>query len=383
MSAASLDRARQAAAALVAVLLVAGPLAACSRTGGAPDEAPPPPPPAEQPLAGAPDAPPPAADDADREPAPTPPPPASVESGPLEAPSAAPAGIVAMAPIPNPPESAPRRSYGSRRHHRVHHRFHAHHHHALSASGVRRAHAAHAGAAPPVRRAAPPLRHSAPVARHAPALRHGERRHAPGHAKHPTAGAVDHAAALLAVQTSLSSEIARTAVLAAPHAGPGVAADVMLNVPASFAETLRTEAGRQGLADVAASAALVARLSGAGYTVLPEGEQRQMIAAGQPTVFHWTVTGQPGARGPLQASVGAQLLGGNGQDRMDLGQVTGARTDDGLGWRIAGVALIVLLVAGGVALLARSRQRPVRRPDDGVIRRREPFTLRDDDRPQA
>ena len=54
-----------------------------------------------------------------------------------------------------------------------------------------------------------------------------------------------------------------------------------------------------------AGARVVDAASGEGYAVTPDVTQSQPLTVGQPTEFHWTVTAQPGARGPLRADVGA------------------------------------------------------------------------------
>ena len=359
---------RSAASAAAALMLAGAGLAGCGREH-APESAPPPPPVVEQPLAGAPDGPPPSYV------APQPPAGAPV----MEAPSAVPPGIVAMAPIPNPPEPEHRARF--HRPHRRMHRFvpatrHARH------RPARRTHmrASPSRMAVATRRAKTPrLRPAAPVhGRHAGASASGAAVAKPDAA----AAASPRADRVAALQTALGSAATSSAVLAAPHFAVNTPADVTLTVPAAFADTLRTEAGRQGLADDAASAALTSRLSGDGYVVIPDAAQRQVIVAGQPTVFHWTATQQPGARGPLQAQLGAQLLGG-GQDVLDLGAVK-AGPNGGAGWKIVGGVLLALVLALVVALFTRSgRTRPAvvaRRRDVGVQR---PFDMGGDEPPVA
>ena len=407
---------RAALCAAAAVLVASSGLAACGRTS-APADALPPPAASDQPLAGAPEGAPPEA--VAPPPAPYGPPPSYAPPGaqanadmgeppPLEAPSAAP-GIVAMAPIPNPPEReagappqrygraySPQRSPQSRRRtvlagERAHARAPRSH-----ARRVVVRHPVHAQAEAPrpaaarASLAAPHLRtvpvRPAPAAQ-SPTTAHRQHLAATHHASHSrtTTTTSSHGAdgssradRVSALQTALGGEVARNAKLDTPHLAPGTAADVTLTAPASFADALRTEAGRQGLADDAASAALVARLSGDGYTVLPEGEQRQTVVAGKPTVIHWTVTAQPNARGPLQAQVGAQLLGG-GQDRLDLGVVKAATAGGDLGWKVVGGVLLALVVGLLIALFARAGRpaRARRRVPDGEVRRHQPFTMED------
>ena len=378
---------RNAAFAAAALLLTAGGLTGCGREH-APESAPPPPIAAEQPLAGAPDS--------------APPPVYVAPQGPppgepmMDAPSAAP-GLVAMAPIPNPPEpERPARRYGRHygRRHRVHlmnaaPAVHRRHRHArrmhvqrmhMQRTRVHRSHAPAAARQAPVARAsAPPMRgrlhhRAAPAA--APASP------AAGPAKPEATVAQPRADRVAALQTALAGAASTSAVLAAPHFQVNTPADVTLTVPASFADTLRTESGRQGLADDAASAALTSRLAGDGYVVIPDASQRQVIVAGQPTVFHWTATQEPGARGALQAQLGAQLLGG-GQDQLDLGVVKAGATG-GVGWRVVGGVLLALVVALIVALFARSgRRTPAvveRRRDVGVQR---PFDMGGNEPPRA
>ncbi len=358
-----------AAAALVLASAVS--LAGCEREA-VPAAAPPPPPPADQPLAGAPEESPAPPVMAQEEPAPlTPsdqPPPPPV----MEAPSAAEPGIVAMAPIPNPPET-PRRTYRAAPAHRASRPYgYTRRVHRVYAAGATYSYAATPARVRPIRHAAAPaMRHAAASpytaaathpaltsvtgaatasARHAAAAtahRHG------GKATPAAASAAPRADRLASLQTTLGGAMASSAKLDTPHFVAGTPADVSLTVPASFAETLRTEAGRQGLADDAASVALIARLAGDGYVVIPDTVQRQMLAAGQPSVFHWTVTQQQGARGPLQAGIGAQLMGGGGQDQLDLGVVKVAQAS-GMGWKVVGAILLLVVLAAIVALIARA-----------------------------
>ena len=383
----------RSAASAAAALMLAGAglgLAGCGREH-APETAPPPPAPVEQPLDGAPEPPPPPVAAPLVEEAPPTPPPAGAD---MEAPSAAP-GIVAMAPIPNPPEEAraPRRyahRYGRHvyavsrpvmRQHRRHVRFA----NTTAPSPVRRMHArpaAHAATTAPTLR---PAMHPAGPA-HAPPHHPAAKTSTSAHRTHSAASAGatttagPRAERVAALQTALSSAVAGSAVLSAPHFSPGAPADVTLSVPAAFSETLRTEAGRQGLADDAASAALTARLSGDGYVVIPDAAQREVVMAGQPTVFHWTATQQAGAKGPLQAQVCAQLLGG-GQDQLDLGVVKAAQAG-GVGWKVVGAILLVLVLGLILALFARSgREKPAvveRRRDLSPQR---PFDMNNDPPP--
>lgn len=381
-----------ASAAAAALMLAAAGLAGCGREH-APETAPPPPAAAEQPLAGAPDAAPPTVYAAPQEPPPGEP--------MMEAPSAAP-GIVAMAPIPNPPEPdhRARRRHARRRTYRLGaapavHRMHPHR---MRSRHVRlhRTHTARRsrGHRTHVATGAAPVRHAstkAPTASAPPMRGHGHRQTStpttvgaskPNANTGANAGASPRTDRVAALQTALAGAATTSAVLAAPHFALNTPADVTLTVPAGFADTLRTEAGRQGLADDAASAALTSRLSGDGYVVIPDAAQRQVIVAGQPTVFHWTATQQPGARGPLQAQLGAQLLGG-GQDQLDLGTVK-AGASGGVGWKVVGGVLLALVIALVVALFARSG-----RNTPAVIERRRaasvqrPFDIGGDEPPRV
>jgi hypothetical protein len=334
---------------------------------------PPPPPPPTAELMGAPEAPPPTAE--------VPPPPAY-------APQAYDQGsVVAMAPIPNPgdPGSEPYYAYPDE-HHRVHARYYAAAPAPYWHGRVHHRYYAYTPAthAPTVRSAAPapvtsaraptaPVHHHVGVAATAAAgagmLAAHPAKRAPTKTvattkstatkstatTNPT-GPTDQAAAVASLQTALSDAVAKTAVLTAPaHFTPNQPAEVSLAIPAGFADTLHTEAQKDGMADQAASVNITALLSGDGYTVLPADTQSGPLAAGQPTTFAWTVTAQPKAKGPLHADVGADLLGG-GSQKLTLGSVQPAGAHASIGARAFGIVLLVLL-AGIVLIWASTRRR--------------------------
>ena len=351
----------EAAAALAALAL-----AACgAEPYPTPAAEPPPPPPPPSALAGAPEPPP-----------PPPPPYARASSAPV---------VIAMAPIPNPPEHP---GYRGRRARRAEAR--------AEARGYRYVAPVHphAYAAAPGRIAVRPAPHRAVVAAIHPA--------APAKAKaKPTlvakakavaqtakakavaaAAAVkaapttavatapegnatsplgDRATRLAALENALAEAIRSNAQLKAPSAfTANQPTDVTLTVPAAFIDTLHDEAMKDDLSDAAASANLTAVLSGDGFAVTPDTTQSQPLTAGQPTTFHWSVTAQQGAKGPLHADVGADLLGA-GSDTLNLGSV---QTDNGLGFlktpKMYGVALLAVLAVLLLAWLARGRSAPTR-----------------------
>jgi hypothetical protein len=166
----------------------------------------------------------------------------------------------------------------------------------------------------------------------------------------------DRATNLASLQTTLTDTVGKTAILTAPASfTANQPVDVSLTIPAAFADTLRTTAQKDGLGDAAASVNMTAILSGDGFSVTPDDTQSVPLAVGQPTKFVWTVTAQPGAKGPLHADVGADLLGG-GSDKLALGSVQKAA---GMGIkltpRVIGASLLVLIAALVVAWLARGR----------------------------
>jgi hypothetical protein len=170
------------------------------------------------------------------------------------------------------------------------------------------------------------------------------------------APAGDRATHLATLQTVLTDSVGKTAILTAPaRFTANQPADVSLTIPAAFHDTLAAEAQKDGLGDAAASVNMTALLSGDGFAVTPDDTQSVQLTAGQPTEFHWTVTAQPGAKGPLHADVGADLLGG-GSDKLSLGSVQKAA---GMGIkltpRVIGASLLVLIAALVVAWLARGR----------------------------
>ncbi len=170
------------------------------------------------------------------------------------------------------------------------------------------------------------------------------------------ASTADRSTRLAALQSALTDAVSKGAVLKAPNRfTANQPADVTLTLPAGFADSLRAEAQKNGLSDAAASANITAVLSGDGFSVTPDETQSQPLTVGQATEFKWTVTAQPGAKGPLHADVGADLLGG-GSDTLALGSVQKAA---GLGVkltpRIVGAAILVLILALVVVWLARGR----------------------------
>ena len=172
----------------------------------------------------------------------------------------------------------------------------------------------------------------------------------------PPASTGDRPTRLAALQSTLTDAVSKGAVLTAPQRfTANQPADVSLTIPAAFADTLRTEAQKNGLSDAAASVNLTAVLSGDGFSVTPDETQSQPLTVGQPTEFRWTVTAQPGAKGPLHADVGADLLGG-GSDTLALGSV---QKQAGFGVkptpRMVGAAILVLILALVVVWLARGR----------------------------
>jgi len=172
----------------------------------------------------------------------------------------------------------------------------------------------------------------------------------------PPAASGDRTANLATLQTTLTDTVGKTAVLTAPaRFTANQPADVSLTIPAGFADTLHGEAQKDGLGDAAASVNMTALLSGDGFSVTPDDTQSAPLTTGQPTEFHWTVTAMAGAKGPLHADVGADLLGG-GSDKLALGSVQKAA---GMGIkltpRVIGASLLVLIAALVVAWLARGR----------------------------
>lgn len=182
---------------------------------------------------------------------------------------------------------------------------------------------------------------------------------APAPAAKPAAAAgnsADRSTRLAATQSALTDAISKGAVLTTPpRFTANTPADVTLTVPAGFYDTVHKEAEKNGLTDAAASVNMTAVLSGDGFSVTPDETQSVPLTVGQPTEFRWTVTAQPGAKGPLHADVGADLLG-SGSDTLALGSVQKA---GGFGPKltpaIIGWAILVLIAALVVAWLARGR----------------------------
>ena len=304
--------------------------------------------------------------------------------------------IVTMAPIPNPPEPAHgyRRGYGWRHHHHYRqmraygppayaapHRHHLHHRHMVYAP-VSHAPMMHRHAAAPpmhVHAAAPAPAKVAPAAVAKPQLakpqlakpkaldHHRHHHHATDAAavaaatggSSNTTGAVNatgsssEADRYQALQQSLHDAFANGAVLTVPaHMEPNQASNVTLTIPADFAQTVRTEAAKQSLAEQAATVNLMASLSGDGYTIVPGEAQSQPLTLNAPTTFTWKVTPTGAGRGALKASARAAV--GEGHD-LALGDKT---TNSGAGTgRVVGIGLLALIA---LVLLGWAAQR--RRP---------------------
>ncbi len=184
---------------------------------------------------------------------------------------------------------------------------------------------------------------------------------APAPAAPAPASGADRSTRLATLQSALTDAVSKTTVLGAPDRfTANQPADVTLTVPKGFADTLRTEAQKDGLSDAAASVNITAVLSGDGFSVTPDETQSQPLTIGQDTVFRWTVTAQPGAKGPLHADVGADLLGG-GSDTLALGSVQkSAGMGVKLNARVVGASILVLIAALVVVWLARGRGGPSR-----------------------
>ena len=175
----------------------------------------------------------------------------------------------------------------------------------------------------------------------------------------PTGG--DRTTKLAALQATLTDAVSKTGVLTTPaRFTANQPADVSLTLPAAFAETMRKEADKQGLSDAAASVNMTSVLAGDGFSVTPDDTQSQPLTVGQPTEFHWTVTATPGAKGPLHADVGADLLGG-GSDTLSLGTVQkNAGMQLKMTPRMLGAGILALIVILVLGWLARGRNTPTR-----------------------
>lgn len=170
----------------------------------------------------------------------------------------------------------------------------------------------------------------------------------------PTAEA---ASKLSALSAALGPVIASRAVLKGVEGlKTGAPGDVSLSVPPDFGDGLRNEAKRAGMADAASSAAITAKLTGDGYAVSPSEAQSQPLMSGKATDFRWTVTKMDAARGPLQAEIGADLLGG-GRQHLDFGAITAkAPASFRLSPRALGVGLLLLVVILAGVLMSGGRR---------------------------
>ncbi len=170
----------------------------------------------------------------------------------------------------------------------------------------------------------------------------------------PATATGDRNTRLAALQTALTDAVGKTAVLTTPSSfAANQPSDVTLTLPTAFADTVKSEAVKQGLADEAASVSLVALLSGDGFAVTPSDEQAVTLKSGQATEYHWTVTAEPNAKGPLHADISANLLGG-ANEKLALGSVQkSAGNGIKLSPQIVGASILVLILAIVVVWLAR------------------------------
>lgn len=163
---------------------------------------------------------------------------------------------------------------------------------------------------------------------------------------------------MAALSAALIPLVKARAVLRADGLKANQPGDVTLTLPPDFADGLRAAAAKNGLTAAAASANLTAALAGDGYAVTPSESRSLPLVAGQATTFKWTVTPAPGAKGPLRASVGADLLGG-GVQHVDLGSVDKAAVAPFRSWtQIIGLTLLALIALVGAALFAGRRRGP-------------------------
>jgi hypothetical protein len=171
----------------------------------------------------------------------------------------------------------------------------------------------------------------------------------------------DRASQLAALEAALGEVIRDEAKLVVPDRfTANQPAEVVLTIPASFAEKLRQEAATNGLANEATSVNLTSILSGDGFAVSPDAAQAQPLTPGRATEFRWTVTAQPGAHGPLHAEIGADLMGA-GSDLLNLGSVE-ASTGGGffVAPRVIGAAILALIALVVIAWLMRRDGAPPR-----------------------
>jgi len=261
-----------------------------------------------------------------------------------------PPDIVAMAPIPNPGDPGSESYYPSRAGgRRVHARLY---------TSPQVKHDEDASATPePLRPKANAPRSSSPAPTGPSAQAETPvQKGAALTASAPPADAKDHASSLAALQSALSDAVSKGAVFSAPTVFvANTPAEVTLTLPASFADTLNSEARKNGLSDASASVNLTALLSGAGFVIVPGEVQAQPLVLGKQTEFRWTITSQPGAKGPLHADVGADLLGA-GSETLALGSLQ-SQTGSGVTPtpRLIGLVILILILGLVGAWLFRGR----------------------------
>lgn len=136
----------------------------------------------------------------------------------------------------------------------------------------------------------------------------------------------------------------------------GQAAQVTLTLPASFAAALSKAAINGGLTTAGGPIDVTAALTGQGYRIEPMEPQSLPLQAGQPLVFHWTVTPSAGARTALRARVCAAAPAGS--EPICIGPVLASKAGFRINSQLLGAALLVVIVGLVIAWLSRDRRAP-------------------------
>ena len=140
---------------------------------------------------------------------------------------------------------------------------------------------------------------------------------------------------------------------------------VSLFLPTGFAAAIRQSASATGLTPADAALDITAALTGSGFRIEPLEPQSQPLLAGQPTVFHWTVTAIAKRHGSLRADICAAVPAGS--QPICIGPVLAARPGFHPNSQTLGAALLALIVGLVVVWLSRGQRTP---PSRSIAARR-------------
>ena len=205
-----------------------------------------------------------------------------------------------------------------------------------------------------------------PGADPAPAVRPAAAPAPPVLAGQPADPAFDRGAAIATFQAAALKALNQGAQLTLPAK---IEVDqpfqVSLVLPTGFTAAIRQSASATGLTPADAALDVTAALTGSGFRIEPLEPQSQPLLAGQPTVFHWTVTATAKRHGSLRADICAAAPAGS--QPICIGPVLAAKPGLHLNSQALGAALLALIVGLVLVWLSRGQRTP---PSRSVAARR-------------